>query len=194
VMASFREYLLAMKLGCTATNRKQTEGTSNGFIAHHQNPRSSICSHLQGRLCRLSFGLNEVYSWSTTCHQGNTDLFNDHLWPAVRSKRRGLLAGGVLLQHDNAWPHTAPATVATIQDLHCECLPHLPHSPDLAPSDYHMFGLLWEVLGRKKFHSDEEVLQVVREWSRRQPQEFSSRGIHILLNGRGTVLNEMETM
>jgi hypothetical protein len=33
---------------------------------HHQNPRSSRCSHLQGGLCRLSFGTNEMYFWSTT--------------------------------------------------------------------------------------------------------------------------------
>jgi len=33
------------------------------------------------------------------------DLKN-HPRPAVKSKRRGLLSTGVLLQHDNAWPHT----------------------------------------------------------------------------------------
>ncbi|PNF26595.1 hypothetical protein B7P43_G11351 [Cryptotermes secundus] len=47
-----------------------------------------------------------------------------------------------LLQHDNAWPHTAHATVATIQDLHFECLPHPPYTPDLAPSDYHIWAWL----------------------------------------------------
>jgi hypothetical protein len=111
---------------------------------HHQIQRSSGRSHLQGRLCWLSFGTNEVYSWSTTGLGGTlshvhpySDLLKNHLRPAVRSKRRGRLTRGVLLQHDNARPHTARATVATIKDLHFERLPHSTYSPDLAQSDYH---------------------------------------------------------
>ena len=38
--------------------------------------------------------------------------------------------------HDNAQPHTAHVTVAKIKDLHFECLPRPPHSPDLVPSDF----------------------------------------------------------
>jgi hypothetical protein len=37
-----------------------------------------------------------------------------------------ILRTGVLLQHDNAHPHPACPTVATIQDQAFECLPHLP--------------------------------------------------------------------
>jgi len=60
------------------------------------------------------------------------DLLKNHLCPAIKSKQRGLLSTGVLLQHDNARPHTAHSTVATIQALSFECLPHPPYSPDLA--------------------------------------------------------------
>ena len=35
------------------------------------------------------------------------DLLKNHLPPAIKSKRRGLLSTGVLLQHDNPRPHTA---------------------------------------------------------------------------------------
>jgi hypothetical protein len=76
------------------------------------------------------------------------------------------------LQHENARLHTARATVATITDLHFDILPHPPYSPDLAPSDYHMFGPLKEAMGRKKFRSDEEVHQAEHEWLRTRPQEF----------------------
>jgi histone-lysine N-methyltransferase SETMAR len=71
----------------------------------------------------------------------------------------------------------ARETVATITDLHFDTLPHPPYSPDLAPSDYYMFGPLKEAMGGKKFRSDEEVHQVVHECLRTRHQEFFSRGI-----------------
>jgi histone-lysine N-methyltransferase SETMAR len=68
------------------------------------------------------------------------DLLQNHLKPAIRSKRRGLLSSVALLQHDNARPHTARATAKKITDLRLECIAHPAYSPDLAPSDYHVFG------------------------------------------------------
>ena len=75
----------------------------------------------------------------------------NNLQRAVRSKRRGLLTPGVLLRHGNAQPHTARSTAATIEDIHFECLPHPLYSPDLAPSDDHIFGPLKEALGGTTF-------------------------------------------
>jgi hypothetical protein len=109
-----------------------------------------------------------------------SDMFRNHLRPAIRSKRRGRLTAVVILQHDNSRPHTVRVTVATITDLHFDTLPHPPYSPDLAPSDYHMFGPLKEAMGGKKFHFDEEVHQAVHEWLCTRPQEFFSRGIRAL--------------
>jgi histone-lysine N-methyltransferase SETMAR len=86
------------------------------------------------------------------------DLLKNHLRPEIKSKRRGLLSTGVLLQHDNARPHIARSTVATIQDL-SEWLLHPPYSPDLAPSDFHVCGPLKEAMGGKSFRSDEEMQQ-----------------------------------
>jgi hypothetical protein len=53
-------------------------------------------------------------------------------------------------------------------------------SPDLAPSDFHVFGPLKEAMGGKSFRTDEEVQRAVHEWLRSQPKEFFSRGIHAL--------------
>ena len=100
------------------------------------------------------------------------DLLKNHLRPAIKSKRRELLSTGVLLQHDNARPHTVRSTVAAIQDLSFECLAHPPYSPDLAPSDFHVFGPLKEVMGSKSFRSDEEVQQAVHECLRSQPKDL----------------------
>jgi len=104
------------------------------------------------------------------------DLKND-LLPAIKSKRHRCLSTGVLLQHANARPHTACSTVATIQDLSFESLSHPLYSPELTPSDFHVFGPHKEAMGSKSFRSDEEVQQAVHEWLRCQPKEFFSRGI-----------------
>ena len=68
------------------------------------------------------------------------DLPKNHLRPDIKSKRHERLSTDVLLQHDNARPHTAHSTVATIQDLSFESLPHLPYSPDLDPVTFMSLG------------------------------------------------------
>lgn len=98
----------------------------------------------------------------------------------IRSRRRGLLSRGVILLQDNARPHTAARTLAQIDDMGWELLTHPPYSPDLAPSDYHLFGPLKEHLRGKHFRNDEEVMQASREWLLSQPQEFYAEGIQKL--------------
>ena len=64
---------------------------------------------------------------------------------------------GVLLQHDNARSHTANMTKAPIQELEWEVLPHPPYSPDLAPSDFHLFPSLSNALRDVSFNNDVEL-------------------------------------
>jgi histone-lysine N-methyltransferase SETMAR len=101
------------------------------------------------------------------------DLLQNGLKPAIRSKRHSLLSSGVLLQHDNAWPHTADATTNKITDLRFECLPLPAYLPDLAPSDYHVFGPLKEAFGGKKFCTDDQVKEAVHNWLCSQKIFFS---------------------
>jgi histone-lysine N-methyltransferase SETMAR len=75
------------------------------------------------------------------------ELLKNQLLPAIKVKKRGFLSTGVLLQHGNFRFHTACSTVATIQDLFIEYFPHPPFSPDLAPSDSHVFGPLKVAMG-----------------------------------------------
>jgi hypothetical protein len=77
--------------------------------------------------------------------------------PAFRSKRRGRSVKSVCLLHDNSRPHTAAVTTGTLEELHWKVQPHPAYSPDLAPSDFHLFGPLKEDLGRKRFRVDDEV-------------------------------------
>ncbi len=88
--------------------------------------------------------------------------------------------GKVLFQQDNATPHTAAITKKKIQDLGWECLPHPPFSPDMAPSDYHLFLSLSNSLQGVKFGGDNEALEFTKRFFRDKSaneNEFYRRGI-----------------
>ena len=55
------------------------------------------------------------------------------------------------------------------------------HSPDLAPSGFHLFWLLKGALWGPYFQLDEELKQLVHEWLAEQPKDFLSRGIYALV-------------
>jgi len=95
---------------------------------------------------------------------GYSDLLVNELKPAMRTKRRGLLSKRVLLIHDNARPHEAAHTVDTLRALKFEVLKHPPYSPDLAPSDFNLFGPLKEHLRSQKFANDNKVMEAVQSW------------------------------
>ena len=98
------------------------------------------------------------------------------------------------MQHDNARPHTARTTVATITHLHFECLHNPPYSPDLAPSDFHILGPLKEAMGGKKFRSDEEVRHAVHEWLRGLPKDFFLKEFMHFVSVGGLALSAGEIM
>ena len=70
------------------------------------------------------------------------DMLKRELKPAIRYKRRGKLSKEILLLHNNAHPHT----LETLKQLKWEAMEHPPYCPELAPSDFHLFGPLREAL------------------------------------------------
>jgi histone-lysine N-methyltransferase SETMAR len=88
----------------------------------------------------------------------------EQLRAAIKQKCPGLLTKGVLLLHDNAWPHNANATRQLLQYFWWEILEHLLYSPDLAPSSYHLFPALKDHFGGHKFKKDDVAKIAVRWW------------------------------
>jgi transposase len=86
----------------------------------------------------------------------------------------------VLLHHDNARPHTSLHTRGAITKLQWIVLSHPPYSPDLAPSDYHLFSPLKDAICRKKYVDDKEVISKVKRWLRHRPPEWYREGIQAL--------------
>ncbi len=88
----------------------------------------------------------------------------------------------VLLQHDDARPHTSLRTSEAIASFGWTVLPHPVFSLDLAPSDYHLFGPLKDGLRGRHFKDDEEVKDAVRKWLYRRDKRFYRDGMSALVN------------
>ena len=88
----------------------------------------------------------------------------------------------MLLLRDNARPHTSLETWESITKLDWTVLPHPPYSPDLAPSDFHLFGPLKHAFRGKKFEDDEAVIHAGKTWLRDQDNIWYKQGIHALVS------------
>ena len=67
---------------------------------------------------------------------------------------------GVSLEGVNARRHTAPQTVKQIEDFILQVLPCPPYSPDLAPTDFHLFWPLKDVLFGRNLRSETCILRL----------------------------------
>ena len=66
----------------------------------------------------------------------------------------------------------------TLEALHSEILSHPPYSPDLAPSDYHLFGSMGLSLAEQLFSNFEEVEKWLIECFALKEKKFFWNGIH----------------
>jgi histone-lysine N-methyltransferase SETMAR len=62
-----------------------------------------------------------------------------------------------------------------------EVLDHPPYSPDLAPSDFHLFGPLKKHLGGRRLATDGEVQQALMSWLQALDTDLFYAGIDALV-------------
>jgi len=101
------------------------------------------------------------------------DILQGELKRTFCSKRRGKVSEKILLFHNNARLHTAAHTLETLKQLKWEAMEHPAYSPNLAPSDFHLFGPLKNA---RRFSCDDDVNAAVYQWLRAQPKTFFADG------------------
>lgn len=112
----------------------------------------------------------------------NSDLFCEQLnrldeimlakYPALVNRKK------VLLQYDNAKPHTSVKTKEKIIEMeNYEVLPHPAYSPDLAPSDYHLFRSMAHFLQGREFTSSDDVKRAMHNFFESKNKEWYEKGI-----------------
>ncbi|EGI59650.1 Mariner Mos1 transposase, partial [Acromyrmex echinatior] len=84
------------------------------------------------------------------------------------------------LLHDNARPHVAKPVKKYLEEVKWEILPHPPYSPDIAPSDLHLFRSMQSALSEERFNSYEGIKKWLDEWIASKEPDFFIRGIRLL--------------
>jgi len=90
------------------------------------------------------------------------------------------LSRGVIILQDNARPHTSNVAMAAIRECGFELIPHPAYSPDLAPSDYYLFGSLKNFLRGQIFNNDNEIKSAIEGWFQEKTSDFFLAGIEQL--------------
>ena len=102
----------------------------------------------------------------------------NNLRKAIRQKRRGKLARGVLFHHDNAPAHRSRQCVSALSDHGFEILPHPPYSPDLSPCDFHLFPQIKRQLKGRRFKDVNELKQAFENAIDEKTADFFERAFH----------------
>ena len=116
----------------------------SGGIAAHPAPQNSKCKNLLEKFSPRFFGIKTASSSLIIFQRAKLSTWSiTHLcwcnWRIFWGKCHGKVTKGVLFLHYNAPAHQALATQKKLSYLGFQCLDHPPYSPDLAPSDYHLF-------------------------------------------------------
>lgn len=112
----------------------------------------------------------------------NSDIYSAQLnrlheiltkkYPALINRKR------VLLQADNAKPHTSKKSMETLQNIEAiEVLPHPPYSPDVAASDFHLFRAMAHFLRGKRFENKEDLGKRLSTFFESKSAEWYQNGI-----------------
>ncbi|CAI9733412.1 Hypothetical predicted protein [Octopus vulgaris] len=99
---------------------------------------------------------------------------------ALKIKRPGKLAKGVLFHQDDAPVHKSLVSMAVVRDCGFEVVDHPPCSPDLAPSDYYLFPNMKKHLAGKQHRSDDDVMCAVDDFFNQRDESFFTNGIQAL--------------
>ncbi|GBM09527.1 Histone-lysine N-methyltransferase SETMAR [Araneus ventricosus] len=99
-----------------------------------------------------------------------------------------MIRQGVVLLHD-ARPHSAGVTQNLIQQFGWEQFNHPLYSPDLAPSDYHLFLDLKRDFGGRRYDSDGDAGNDVQQWLSSLAATFFEEGIDKLVSRYDKCLN-----
>ena len=124
--------------------RKQSNNQWGGNIAAHPAPKNSECKNRLKKFSPRFYGIKTASSTLIIFQRDKLSTRSiNHLCWCNEGHFEGKTPREVhqrgLVLHDNAPAHRTIATQEKLAYLGFQYLDHPPYSPDLAPSDYHLF-------------------------------------------------------
>lgn len=106
----------------------------------------------------------------------------DEMYRKLRQQQPALVnRRGPILLHDNARPHVSQITVRKLNELSVEVLPHPPYSPDLSPTDYHLFKHFDNFLTGRTFANQDQAKTAFVDFIESRAPNFYADGINRLV-------------
>ena len=91
----------------------------------------------------------------------------------------------MIFHHDNARPHVAIPVKNYLENSGWEVLSHPHYSPDFAPSDYHLFRSMQNVLTRIRFTSEQvSKIGLIHSWPPRRRSSFGMESTNSQKDGK----------
>ena len=154
------------------SKRNETAQTTSKADIHQKKVMQSVEWDFKGIVYFKLLSRNQTINSNVYCRQ----LMK--LDKEIKGRRPELATRkGVIFYQDNARPHTSLVNRKKLLDLGWEVMPHPPHSPDLAPSDYRLFLSLQNHLNRKNFDSNKGVKNNLIQFFASKNQTFYESGI-----------------
>jgi len=160
-----RDVWLWTKPGYINITRRQSNNQWSGSVAVHPAPKKiSECKNPLEKFSPRFFWDQDGILHIDYLPKGQTinaeyySFLLVQLKDILKEKLSRKFNKGVLFLHDNAPAHRALATQKKLAYLGFQCFDHPSYSPDLAPSDYHLFPGLRKQLKGRHFSSDARSL------------------------------------
>lgn len=87
---------------------------------------------------------------------------------------------GVILQHSNTKSHCSLRTLEKINELGWEILPHPPSSPDISPTNFHLYRSLQQFLNDKTFENFDDIQNDISSYFAKMSVDFYRNAIEDL--------------
>ena len=95
----------------------------------------------------------------------------------------------IIFQQNNARQHVSKITSRKIKDLGWEVFAHSLYSPDIAPTDFHLFRSLQHFMYGKRFENEDKIKEGIQSFIASKSISFFEKGIKLLVDKCHAIVN-----
>lgn len=121
------------------------------------------------------------FSQENILYIGHYRILFRQLKQAIHERRPKLQDREVIFLYDSIKTHINNRMQELLQQHKWKFIQHPPHSPDLSPSDFHLFGPMKKQLAGKRYNTDNQVKETISSWLNNLGGNFFRAGFNALV-------------